>query len=49
MYVIQELESGVWVDKYKSSDLDFITEMFHNFSIKYPNNKYRLMEMIIYV
>lgn len=49
MYIIQELDNGCWIDKYKSTDLDFISEMFHNFTLKYPEIKYRLLEMIIYV
>ena len=50
MYIIQEyLSDKTWCDRYKNSDYPFIIEMYNNFCERYPNSKFRLIEVFIYV
>lgn len=50
MYIVQEyLSDKTWCDRYQNSDYPFILEMYNNFCIKYPDCKFRLIEVFIYV
>ena len=50
MYIIQEnLSDNNWYDRYQDNDYELIVEFFNNFKDKYPNSKFRIIEVFFYV
>lgn len=50
MYIIQEkLDKDTWSDRYTLSDYALAVEFLTHFQEKYPNSKFRLTEVFIYV
>lgn len=50
MYIVQEqIEKDLWQDRYQSADYEFIADMYHGFREKYPNIKFRIIEVYYYV
>lgn len=50
MYIIQEkLSDNTWYDRYQNNDYNLIVEFFNNFKEKYPDNKFRIIEVFFYV
>lgn len=50
MYIIQEqINNEDWFDKYQCGDYDFILELYHNYICKFPDHKFRVIEVFAYV
>lgn len=46
MYILQEYYQGVWSDFYTHNDYNYLLNVKEIFIKKYPNRKYRVIEVV---